>query len=224
MRGIVRERRGAPLAPFDAVFGPIRERLAWLPLQALRPDPQANRDHEFDAHWALYVENYLEGLHIPFVHPGLTQTLDLAQYRYELLPWASLQLAVARAGEPAFELPAGSPDHGQRIAAYYWWVFPNLMLNFYPWGLSVNQVVPAGSAGGPPRTRVRFRSYVWKPELQALGAGGALDQVEMEDEAVVKTVQRGLRWRLYQRGRYSPTREQGVHHFHRLIGRVLATG
>ncbi|TMH07471.1 MAG: hypothetical protein E6H79_04690, partial [Betaproteobacteria bacterium] len=34
--------------------------------------------------WALYVENYLEGLHIPFVHPGLTKTLDLGNYRYEL--------------------------------------------------------------------------------------------------------------------------------------------
>jgi choline monooxygenase len=211
-----------PFASFDAVFGPLRERLAWLPLQDFQADPEASRDYEFDAHWALYVENYLEGLHIPFVHPGLTQTLDLGQYRYELLPWANLQLAVARPDEVAFELPPHSPDHGQRIAAYYYWVFPNLMLNFYPWGLSVNQVVPVASNGGPARTRVRFRSYVWKPELQGRGAGGALDQVEMEDEAVVMTVQRGLRSRLYQRGRYSPTREQGVHHFHRLIGAVMA--
>jgi choline monooxygenase len=208
---------GEPLASFDEVFGPLRERLAWLPLQDFQPDPSASRDYEFDAHWALYVENYLEGLHIPFVHPGLTQTLDLAQYRYELLPWANLQLAVARDDELAFELPPESPDHGQRIAAYYYWVFPNLMLNFYPWGLSVNQVVPIGDH----RTRVRFRSYVWKPELQGGGAGGALDQVEMEDEAVVMTVQRGLRSRLYQRGRYSPTREQGVHHFHQLIAKAM---
>jgi choline monooxygenase len=208
---------GEPPASFDQVFGPLRERLHWLPLQHFRLDPQASRDYEFDAHWALYVENYLEGLHIPFVHPGLTQTIDLAQYRYELLPWANLQLAVARPEEVAFELPSSSPDHGQRIAAYYYWVFPNLMLNFYPWGLSVNQVVPIG----PARSRVRFRSYVWKAELQARGAGGALDQVEMEDEAVVMTVQRGLRSRFYQRGRYSPSREQGVHHFHRLIGAVM---
>ncbi|MGM9487737.1 aromatic ring-hydroxylating oxygenase subunit alpha [Ideonella sp. YS5] len=208
---------GEPLASFDEVFGPLQERLNWLPLQDFRPDEQASRDYEFDAHWALYVENYLEGLHIPFVHPGLTRTLDLAQYRYELLPWANLQLAVAGPDELVFELPASSPDHGQRIAAYYYWVFPNLMLNFYPWGLSVNQVVPIG----PARTRVRFRSYVWKAELQAQGAGGALEQVEMEDEAVVMTVQRGLRSRFYQRGRYSPGREQGVHHFHRLIGAVM---
>jgi choline monooxygenase len=208
----------APAAPFADFFGCIRERLAWLPLAEFEPDPSRSRDYEFDAHWALYVENYLEGLHIPFVHPGLTQTLELAAYRYELHRYANLQLAVAREGEAAFEPPASSPDHGWRIAAYYWWVFPNLMLNVYPWGLSLNLVQPLG----PSRTRVLFRSYVRDASLLGQGAGGALDQVEMEDEAVVMSVQRGLRSRLYSRGRYSPTREQGVHHFHRLVGEYMA--
>jgi choline monooxygenase len=209
---------GEPLAPFDAVFAPLRERLAWWPDRPLRLDVTRSRDYQFDAHWALYVENYLEGLHIPFVHPGLAQTLDLSQYACELFGWASLQLAEARPGEPAFEPPPGAPDHGRRIAAYYWWVFPNLMLNVYPWGLSVNAVQPLSAT----RTRVAFRAYVAHPELLDSGAGGALDQVEMEDEAVVMSVQRGIRSRFYQRGRYSPTREQGVHHFHRLIGRAMA--
>ncbi len=207
----------SPLAGFDAFFGPLQERLHWLPLRDFQNDPAASRDYEFDAHWALYVENYLEGLHIPFVHPGLTQTLDLANYRYELQDWGNLQLATAREGEAAFELPPSSAEYGQRIAAYYYWVFPNLMLNFYPWGLSLNLVQPVGMA----RTRVSFRSYVWKPELRGQGAGGALDEVELEDEAVVMTVQRGLRSRFYKHGRYSPTREQGVHQFHRLIAQAM---
>jgi choline monooxygenase len=59
--------------------------------------------------------------------------------------------------------------------------------------------------------------------LLGAGAGGALDEVEMEDEAVVKTVQRGLRSRFYSKGRYSPTREQGVHHFHRLVAEFMGT-
>jgi choline monooxygenase len=206
-----------PAVPFDDSLGDIPQRLAWLPLSEFKLDPSRSRDYEFPAHWALYVENYLEGLHIPFVHPGLTKTLDLGNYRYELQRYANLQLAAARADEPAFELPRESPEHGQRIAAYYYWVFPNLMLNFYPWGLSLNLVQPLG----PARTRVQFRSYVWDASRLGGGAGGALDQVEMEDEAVVQTVQRGLRSRLYSRGRYSPTREQGVHHFHRLVAEFM---
>ena len=111
----------------------------------------------------------------------------------------------------------GDPD-ASSIAAYYWWVFPNLMLNFYPWGLSMNLVHPEAI----DRTRIAFRSYVWDASKLDDGAGGALDRVEAEDEAIVEAVQRGVRSRFYSRGRYSPTREQGVHHFHRLLGEFLA--
>ena len=208
----------APAAPLADVLGEIGGRIGWLPIETFRADPSRSREFVFDAHWALYVENYLEGLHIPFVHPGLTQTLDLAGYDYELFRYANLQLARAGADEAAFELPAASPEHGQRIAAYYAWVFPNLMLNFYPWGLSVNLVQPLG----PAKTRVSFRSFVADPALLGVGAGGALDPVEMEDEAVVQTVQRGIRSRLYSRGRYSPRHERGVHQFHRLLCEFLA--
>lgn len=210
-----------PLATFEAFFGPLQQRLAALPLHSFRHDPASDRDYEFDAHWALYVENYLEGLHIPFVHPGLTAALDLGNYRYEQQAWSNLQLALARPGDLAFDPAPGASEQGQRVAAYYYWVFPNLMLNFYPWGLSLNQVIPI-SASGPARTRVRFRSYVWKPELRGHGAGGALDEVELEDEAAVCEVQRGLRSRFYQRGRYAPGHEALVHQFHRLIAQAMA--
>jgi choline monooxygenase len=208
----------APRSPLAEVFAEIDQRLSWLALDTFESDPSRSREFVFDAHWALYVENYLEGLHIPFVHPGLTQTLNLLNYGYEIFRYANLQLAQAAEGEACFDLPIGSPDHGQRIAAYYWWVFPNLMLNFYPWGLSLNLVQPLG----PARTRVLFRSFVANPALLGSGAGGALDPVEMEDEAVVSTVQRGIRSRLYSHGRYSPVHERGVHHFHRLLCEALA--
>ena len=142
----------------------------------------------------------------------------MERYDYQLGRYASLQLAEARDGDAAFELPPASPDHGRRIAAYYWWVFPNLMLNFYPWGLSLNLVQPLA----PDRTRVSFRGYVLDAGRLASGAGAALDQVEMEDEAAVESVQRGLRSRLYRSGRYSPSHERGVHHFHRLLCEFLA--
>jgi choline monooxygenase len=64
---------------------------------------------------------------------------------------------------------------------------------------------------------------VWDASRLDRGAGGALDRVEREDEAIVEAVQRGVRSRLYRGGRYSPTRETGVHHFHRLLCAFLAT-
>src|SRR5689334_10493107 len=74
----------APAAPFEAFFAEVGARVAWLPLGALRHDPARDRDFEIAAHWALYVENYLEGLHIPFLHPGLNQVLDMDGYEYQL--------------------------------------------------------------------------------------------------------------------------------------------
>jgi choline monooxygenase len=206
-----------PLAPFDEWIGPVRERLGWLPLEEFRYDAGRSRDYLVRAHWALYCENYLEGFHIPFVHAGLAERLDFGSYRTETFRWGSVQVGVAKGGEDVFDVPAGAADHGQRIAAYYFWLFPNLMLNFYPWGLSINVVRPQGV----DLTRVSFLSFVWRAERLDSGVGSGLDRVEREDEAVVESVQRGLRSRLYERGRYSPTREQGTHHFHRLLAEAL---
>jgi choline monooxygenase len=206
-----------PAAPLEAFIGEMAGRLAWLPVERFTPDPGSKRDYTVRAHWALYVENYLEELHIPFVHPGLSKIVDCATYEHELFRYSSLQLALAKEGEVAFDPPPGALDHGRRVGAYYWWIFPNLMLNFYPWGLSLNRVVPEGI----DRTRVEFRAYVLDEAKRRRGAGGALHEVELEDEAVVEAVQRGVRSRFYRSGRYSPTRERGTHHFHRLLCEFL---
>ena len=212
--------RADTLAPTLEAIAPRLSGLYPVPLADFVPDPARSRDFAFDAHWALYVDNYLEGLHIPFVHPGLTGTLDWMQYRYELWPRANLQIGLAAPGEPAFEPGADSPEYGQRIAAYYFWLFPNLMLNFYPWGLSLNVALPVS----PSRTRVLFRGFVADAALAgqpAGGAGGALDAVEQEDQAAVLGVQRGLASRLARRGRYSARHESGTHQFHRLLLQAL---
>ena len=207
-----------PPRPLEEALAAVRARCAWLPVGEATFDPGRAREYQVRANWALYCDNYLEGFHIPFVHAGLAEALDYGSYRTELFPGGCLQVGVAADGEEAFDLPAGTPDHGQRIAAYYFWLFPNTMFNVYPWGISVNVVRPLAV----DRTRVSFLPYVWDPARLDRGAGAALDRVEREDEVIVENVQRGVRSRAYERGRYSPTREQGVHHFHRLLAASLA--
>lgn len=207
-----------PEPDFGDWIGPVEERTGWMPLDEFRFDPASSRDYLIDANWALYCDNYLEEFHIPYVHgTSLGGTLDYDRYRTERFEWGNLQFGIANEGEPGFELPSGHPDEGERVAAFYFWLFPNLMLNFYPWGLSVNIVRPLG----PHRTRVSFRSWVWREELREQGAGADLHRVEMEDEEVVESVQRGVRSRLYRRGRFSPRREVGTHHFHLLLARAM---
>jgi choline monooxygenase len=207
-----------PAFPFAELVAEMDARVGWLPLGDAVFDPSRSRDYLVRANWALYCDNYLEGFHIPYVHAALAGALDYGEYRTELFPWANLQVGVASGGGEVFALPPGHPDAGQPIAAWYFWLFPNTMINVYPWGISVNVVRPLA----PDRTKVSFLSYVWDASRLDRGAGAALDRVEREDEAVVESVQQGVRSRLYRRGRYSPLREQGPHHFHRLLTRFLA--
>jgi len=157
--------------------------------------------------WKVYVDNYLEGYHIPVVHPGLFRLLDYGAYRVEPAALHSRQHA---------------PLRGQASEAFYYWVFPNLMLNVYPDSFQLNLVTPLDSE----RTRARFEWYLPDP-----GRAGAMEELERamtfseevqrEDTTICESVQEGLRSRTYERGRYSVRRENGVHHFHGLLHRFV---
>ena len=195
----------------------MMERLHWLPLDEFVYRGDLSKTFDIDASWALYCENYLEGFHIPFVHASLNSALSFGDYTTELYAKASLQLGVSKDAANCFDLPKTSIDYGTNVAAYYFWVYPNMMFNFYPWGLSVNIVSPVAVN----KTKVEFLTFMWKEEKYDKGAGSDLDKVEMEDEEIVHSVQKGIVSRFYQHGRYSVTRETGTHHFHRLLAESL---
>jgi len=198
---------------FDSVSEELERRIGWIKLEQFRHDESRHRDYEIKANWALYVDNYLEGFHIPFVHSDLHDILDYDSYKTELFEGGVLQIGIANKGEECFDLPESSPDYGENIAAYYYWIFPGLMLNFYPWGLSVNIVNPISVN----KTKIIYHGFVGDKSLLGKGAGGDLDKVELEDQDIVEATQRGVSSRAYDRGRYSPTKEKGVHHFHKIL-------
>ncbi len=204
-----------PVVSFEQLITGLQQRISWMPVDQFRFDPTFSQDYLVNANWALYCDNYLEGFHIPYVHPDLNQQIDYQSYTTELFDWSVLQLGLAKGNDDVFDLPQSSPDFGKRVAAYYFWVFPNMMFNFYPWGCSVNIVKPVNAK----LTRVSFRTYIWKREKFNQASASMLERVEREDEDIVEQVQRGTGSRLYTTGRYSPSREQGVHHFHSLLQR-----
>lgn len=207
----------SPAFNFETVFDDIKNRLSFLSLDQLILDDEKSQDYLVKANWALYVENYLEGFHIPFVHPSLAKSIDFKNYSSEIGEYHNLQLGIVKSGEPQFEIPEGHQDYGKNVGAYYYWVFPNLMFNFYPWGLSLNIIQPIDKK----LTRVSFKSFILDPTMLGKGAGGDLDTVEKEDEAIVEKVMKGVGSRFYDKGRYAPRLEQGVHHFHQLIVKFL---
>ncbi len=207
----------APKLDFETVFQPILDRMSWFPFDDLVYNEAGSDVYTIKTHWALYCDNYLEGFHVPFVHPALNQALDYKEYDTEIFDYCNLQLGVASEGAPTFDLPVDSPDFGKGIMAYYWWVFPNMMFNFYTWGLSVNIVEPIDRQ----HTRVVFKTYLFDDERGHGFCKKDLHDTELEDEEVVERVHIGLQSSLYKQGRFSPTKERGVHHFHRLLAAAL---
>ena len=193
------------------------ERVGFLPLHQFKEDTSLSKEYLVHANWALYCDNFLEGFHIPFVHKDLNEALDYGEYKTELYDHMNLQVGYSDESTEGFDLPEGHPDHGRNVAAYYYWIFPNMMFNFYPWGLSVNVIKPLSI----DRTKVSFLTYVYDRSKMDAGAGSLLDKVEREDEFIVESVQKGIRSNFYKKGRYSPTREMGVHHFHCLLANFI---
>ena len=206
-----------PAIDFKALFSFMDNIVGWMPIENFIYDPIRSRDYLVKSNWALYCDNYLEGFHIPFIHKDLAKTLDYSQYNTVIDKYCNLQKGFGTGSDFCFDLPESSEDYGKEIAAYYFWLFPNIMFNFYPWGLSLNIIKPISEK----LTKVEFRTYIWDESKIDLGAGAILDKVEREDEAIVEKVQKGVSSRFYKHGRFSPRMEKGVHHFHQLISNFL---
>jgi choline monooxygenase len=285
--------------PLSAFLGNIPEQsrgFAFAGLQLVE-----RRDYVIACNWKVYVDNYLEGYHIPIAHPGLMREIDYSQYHTETFRYYSQQFAPIRAlkseekhaGATQTDTPAVSPqrpitlfaaqrsathnaghsptnchsERGEESAfatpppvsrvyapgtgtvkeALYFWIFPNLMLNIYPDNISTNLIVPLshdktltifewffhgapidecdsahGDESEPALTRSPLATHHSPLSARIQRAVAFSDEVQQEDIALCEAVQRGLQSATYDRGRYSPKRENGVHHFHLLLAEFLA--
>ncbi len=206
-----------PADTFENFFGDLRHYVCNLGLNFKRI---LRKDYAVQAHWALYCENYLEGFHIPFVHKGLNQVLNYDDYLTITFRFSSLQIGFTDRDEFAFDCLIPGIDSEKKVAALYFFIFPNLMLNFYPWGLSLNIVKPVRL----DKTIVSYITLISDESKMGCGAGSDLESVEMEDQHVVESVQKGIRSRFFKHGRYSAKREKGLHHFHKLIVEFMNAG
>lgn len=201
---------GRPMPEFDEVVDGIAGRSGAL--GTLRFARRAS--YEVACNWKVYVDNYLEGYHLPRVHPGLNRLLDYCSYRTELARWHVLQWSPLDTSGPY-----GASGRASAVALY-WWIWPNTMLNVLPGRLQTNRVVPLG----PGRCRVDF-DYFYAADADPALAGrdhAFADEVQREDIAICEAVQRGLASGSYVAGRLSPARESGVRHFHELLRAAYA--
>ncbi len=203
-----------PKFDFTQIHDQLERRVGFLNTEDFEFAPEYSKTYNIHSHWALYIDNYLEGFHIPFVHPDLNSILDYGRYDTICEDQMVLQVGYSDKGSEIFDFPETHPDHGKDISAYYFWFYPNFMLNFYPWGVQLNIVKPYS----PSFTKVEFLYYIKDREVWNRMNGEELgEKTQQEDEWVVEGVQKGLASRFYKDGRFSVKRETGVHHFHGML-------
>ena len=207
----------------DTGAAPLSDTLEELPSRVNHCDLStmsfaARKDWYVDCNWKVYVDNYLEGYHIPIVHPGLNREIDYVRYRTETRRYHSIQHSPIKESASRLRKSQEKPENQVQFA----WLFPNLMLNVYPDNYSTNLIVPIG----PERTLTIFEWYF--RDVDKAAVQDALkrtiefsDEIQREDIAICETVQRNLHSRTFSSGRYSVKRENGVHHFHGLLTEFL---
>jgi choline monooxygenase len=203
--------------PLVQFLAPLPEQTENIGLEALRFVER--REYKLACNWKVFVDNFLDGgYHVNTIHPGLAGVIDYAHYRTEVFANSSVQISPlkrASGAEGVGKVRAGD-------AAYYWWIYPNFMINLYQGVMDTNLVLPLG----PDACRVAFDFYFADTSgderqrfiTESIAVG---HQIQLEDVGICEEVQRGLASRSYDTGRFSVRREAGGYHFHRLLANSL---
>lgn len=200
-----------PVATFAETIGGVDARLGDRALDGY----VFHRHYDYDiaCDWKNYIDNYLEGYHVPHIHPELNRMLDYRDYVVECGRWHSVQHS---------PLASDATLYGDG-EALYWFVWPNTLLNVLPDRMQTNRVIPLA----PGRCRVTF-DYFYPPgatdvESRHVRDHAFSDLVQRQDIDMCEIVQRGLASGSYHAGRLNPRRENGVHHFHELLREAYRT-
>jgi len=197
----------------------VTQRIRQLKLEKLHW--MERRTYTLNCNWKVFVDNYLDGgYHVPHLHLGLSSVLDPAKYTIETGERFCLQSSPVSA-EKADQQTA-AVRQGDR--ALYYWIYPNLMINWYEGVMDINLVYPRGV----DRTEVIFDFYFADTSKTSrrhnLASITVSERIQAEDVAISESVQRGLVSRAYTAGRLSVRREAGEHLFHRLLYADLKSG
>jgi choline monooxygenase len=195
----------------EQFLGDLAQRVA--PLAIAKLPFFTRKTYTLACNWKVYVDNYLDGgYHVPHLHKSLNSVLDYKEYTIENGAHYSLQSSpmVASADDSVAHTRTGD-------RAYYYWLYPNFMINLYEGVMDTNLVLPLG----PDKCMVVFDFFFGdtSPEREQYNRESVAvsDRVQAEDVDICESVQRGLRSRAYGAGRLSVRRETGEHLFHRLL-------
>ena len=164
--------------------------------------------HDLPVNWKTYSDNYLEGYHVPFVHPILDAEVERGSYE-----------VLVRDG--GYNVQRARMRDGANNSGLWLWRFPNLGVNVYAEGLSVERILPMGARATAVVIDTFFHKDLAADAPEIADAVRVSQQTTLEDVEICKIVQRNLESGVYTPGRLSPKNETGVFQFQCLVRAAL---
>ncbi|MGH9258306.1 MAG: aromatic ring-hydroxylating oxygenase subunit alpha [Acidimicrobiales bacterium] len=197
--------------PLAGVLAPLVGRFGRFNLPRLASFRRV--EYDVRANWKLVFQNFCECLHCPIIHPELARVLPYTSGANDLVegPFLGGYLLIA---EPhasatftgrACGVPLGDLGPEDRRRAYYYTIFPNLMLSIHPDYAVYYTVWPEAV----DRTRIVCEWLVHpdtlaRPELDPEDAVQFWDTTNRQDWHISELSQAGIASRVYAPGPYSP--------------------
>jgi len=161
----------------------------------------------FDANWKIYTDNFVEGYHIPGIHPNFFSAIDFEQFK-----------TTAHEGLVRMTAP---PRDGLFYRGKWLWMWPNWTLSLFEGGMNTSRINPIG----PGRTELIYHFYFADTsEATAAARADTIARnlaVVREDFEICLETHRNYASGDYRPGPLSPRHETGVAYFQAKVSGLL---
>ena len=225
----VEEFCGFVFVNLDEDAEPLRTQTAGLEEEIRSYCPQVDdfvfahrHTYSVESNWKVLIDNFLECYHCHTAHKDFVDLVDMESYRSKVSGiYSSHVSGAARTTESsAYTFEKGEIDFGYAG----WFLWPNVTIWIYPGepNISVLKIIP----DGPEHTVEHLDWFLpeAEPSKQIKDAMDYMDEVlQPEDIGLCESVQRGLKSRGYNQGRFvideglTELSEHAVHHFQKLV-------
>lgn len=186
-----------PSLTLEQQLGDLVNEIAGEPVESYTP--MRTERMVFDANWKIYTDNFVEGYHIPGIHPQFFAAIDFEQFK-----------TTAHDGLIRMTAP---PRDGLFYRGKWLWMWPNWTLSLFDGGMNTSRINPLG----PNQTELIYHFYfadtseAKAQERDALVARN-LDIVR-EDFEICLATHKNYASGAYTPGPLSPRHEAGVAYF-----------
>lgn len=196
---------------FAKQWEPVAQRFERYNLGALRSVRRI--DYDVKANWKLVMQNYSECLHCPTIHPELSTKLPYTSGANDLTEGPFLggymeikaQYESATTSGRACGLPLGSLSTDDMRRAYYYTLFPSMMLSIHSDYAVYYMVEPTGAESCHVRCEWMVNpDSPASPGYNIADAEEFWDKTNRQDWNICEQSQVGVRSRVYAPGPYSP--------------------